>query len=103
MDSHDVVMGEWEAHYESLQSARWINGELIDGDGDVVDVLEADPTDHSLLLAYGGPTVVLTPDPMSRKGMFLLTASYGDSGHSQVINLPHIDGYLIGLMGLAVA
>lgn len=96
----EVVLGEWEAQAEHLRTARWVNGDLIDATGTMVDILEADKTDHTLLLAYGGPTAVLSPDPMARRSTFLLTVSYGDAEHSGPISLPTIDGHIIKQMGL---
>lgn len=99
-DVRQVVWDEWEAQADSLRTARWVNGNLVDGSGTWVDILEADTKDHSLLLAYGGPTAVLSPDPLARRSTFLLTVSYGDHEHSEPVLLPEIDGFLISEMGL---
>lgn len=96
----DVVLGEWDAQAEHLRSLDWVNGKLIDDEGMMLDILEADVNDHSLLLAYGGPTAVLTPDPMARRSTFMLTVSYGNTEYSEPIMLPKIDGYIIEQMGL---
>lgn len=99
-DVKNVVWDEWEAQANSWRTARWVDGHLIDGDGTWLDILDADKKDHSLLLAFGGPTAVLTPDPLARRGAFLLTVSYGDMEHSEVIMLPEISGFIIDQMGL---
>lgn len=99
-DVKQVVWDEWEAQAESIKSARWINGRLMDDSGAEVDFLEVDTSDHSILLAYGGPTAVLSPDPLARRGTFMLTVSYGDAEHSEPIQLPYLSGYIIETMGL---
>ena len=96
----EVVLGEWEAQAESLRTARWVDGNLIDGSGTWLDFLDIDKRDHSVLLACGGPTAVLTPDPMARRSTFLLTVSYGDAEHSEPVLLPEISGFIINQMGL---
>jgi len=96
----EVVLGEWEAQAEHLRELHWINGKLIDDNGTMLDILEADANDHTLLLAYGGPTAVLAPDPLARRSTFMLTVSYGDAEHSEPVVLPKIDGYIIEHMGL---
>lgn len=99
-DTMESVLGEWEAQAESLRSARWRDGELIDDTGTALDILEADVKEHSLLLAYGGPTAVLTPDPLARRSTFMLTVSHGNEEHSEPVRLPNIDGFIIDQMGL---
>lgn len=101
-DATQVVSDEWEAQAEHLRTLDWINGELIDHQGTLLNILEADVSEHSLLLAYGGPTAVLTPDPLGRRSTFLLTVSYGNAEHSEPITLSKIDGYIIEQMGLGV-
>jgi len=98
----EVVLGEWEAQAEHLRTARWIDGDLVDNTGTMVDILEADKKDHCLLLAYGGPTATLTPDPLARRSTFLLTVSYGDTEHSEPVRLPEIDGFIVDQMGLGL-
>lgn len=99
-DVRSVVLDEWEAQAESLRTAKWVDGNLVDGSGGWIDFLEANQADHSILLACGGPTVVLTPDPLARRSTFLLTVSYGNEEHSEPVHLPAIDGFVIDQMGL---